>query len=129
AFWQDIADGHPKLALPASWGEPGAPPATPQVVVPFTEHEDGLRALASAAGVPLKSVLLAAHLKALSQLTDQESFHTGLVLHGRPEMDGADRVYGLYLNTLPFPYRRGAQTWRDLVSEVFATETAMWRHR
>ncbi|MEV4021197.1 condensation domain-containing protein, partial [Nonomuraea angiospora] len=126
-FWQGVVDDHPKLALPATWGD--AERATRQVVVPFTGHEDGLRALATAAGVPLKSVLLAAHMKALSQITDQESFHTGLVLHGRPEIDGADRVYGLYLNTLPFPYVRGARTWTDLVSEVFATETDMWQHR
>ncbi|HVQ91552.1 MAG TPA: amino acid adenylation domain-containing protein, partial [Mycobacteriales bacterium] len=69
------------------------------------------------------------HLKVLSQLTPDRSFRSGLVSHGRPEVADADRVYGMYLNTLPFRYDRGAGTWRELVRQVHAQETALWPHR
>ncbi|MEU1882733.1 amino acid adenylation domain-containing protein [Streptosporangium sp. NPDC020072] len=128
AFWRGVVTDHPKLALPGTWGDPG-PAETYELTISIADLDDGLRALARTSGTSLKSVLLAAHLKVLSQITDQESFHSGLVLQARPEVDGADRLYGLFLNTLPFPHTRGARTWRDLVYEVFTTETAMWRHR
>ena len=77
----------------------------------------------------VKSVLLAAHLKVMSMLTDEETFFTGLVCHGRLEAPGAERVCGFHLNTLPFSYDRGARTWRELVGAVFAQEATVWAHR
>ncbi len=74
-------------------------------------------------------MLLSAHLKVLSQLTGAEAFHAGLVSSGRPESAGAERVYGMFLNTLPFPYDRSATTWRELVRRTFDTEAAIWGHR
>ena len=44
---------------------------------------DGLKALARTAGVPLKSVLLAAHLRVLSVLSGCDDVLTGVVSHGR----------------------------------------------
>ncbi|WP_233443587.1 condensation domain-containing protein, partial [Streptomyces stelliscabiei] len=88
------------------------------------------RALAGRARVSMKSVLLAAHLKVMSQLTHETAFHTGLVCDARPELPGADRVYGMYLNTLPFAFEAGrAATWRELVTQVFAAEVELWPHR
>ncbi|MEV4016594.1 amino acid adenylation domain-containing protein [Nonomuraea angiospora] len=128
AFWRGVVEDHPRLALPDAWADRG--PGEPyELTISVADLDGGLRRLARAAGTSLKSVMMAAHLKVMSQLTDQESFHSGLVLQARPEVDGVDRVYGLYLNTLPFPYVRGARTWTDLVGEVFRTETGVWQHR
>ena len=79
-----------------------------------------LKELARTAGVPLKSVLLAAHLRALSVLTGSNDVLTGIVSHGRPETADSERVLGLFLNTLPFRRRLAGGTWLELVQETFA---------
>ncbi|MER6899797.1 amino acid adenylation domain-containing protein, partial [Amycolatopsis sp. NPDC000740] len=130
-YWDGIVRDYPTMALPHGWGadDETAPPVH-RLAVPFGDVEDELAALARSVGVPLKSVLLTAHLKVLSLLDgERERFHTGLVLHGRPEVAGADRVYGMFLNTLPIAFDGAAGTWADLVASVFARETEMWQHR
>ena len=60
-----------------------------------------LRRLARLTAVPLKTLLLAAHLRVMSLLLGQSDVTTGLVTNGRPEESGGERVLGLFLNTLP----------------------------
>ncbi|MGW1108617.1 amino acid adenylation domain-containing protein [Streptomyces sp. NPDC002540] len=129
-YWQSVVDGHARLTVPAPWrGDPADEGAPYRVPVPFHDLEDRLRALASKSGASLKSVLHAAHLKTLGMLTEEERFFTGLVCNARPEVLGADRVYGMHLNTLPFAHDRTAATWRELVAAVFAREIELWPHR
>src|SRR5207248_1480865 len=130
SYWRGVVDGYAPFALPDRWGDDPAPPNAPaRATVPLHDLLGGLRDAAARAGVSLKSVLLAAHLKVLSQMTGEDRFFSGLVCHGRPELDGAERVYGMHLNTLPFVYDRTAGTWRDLVRAVFEREVRMWSHR
>jgi amino acid adenylation domain-containing protein len=127
-YWREVA-AQPKFSLPTGWGD-GAPAAERYVVaVPYHDLERPLRALASRARVSMKAVMLAAHLKVLSQLTHEPAFTAGLVCDARPERAGADRVYGMYINTLPFGYDRTAATWGELVRRVFDREVALWPHR
>ncbi|WP_436961369.1 amino acid adenylation domain-containing protein [Streptomyces sp. SudanB182_2057] len=126
AYWQGVVADNAKFVLPDTWGGEGSPY---RIAVELDEMAEGLRELAAAACVPMKSVLLAAHLKVLSQLTGERRFHSGLVTHTRPEIEGAERVFGLHLNTLPFPAEMSAGTWRELVAEVFARELRAWPHR
>lgn len=127
AFWQDVVLHHPKLELPAAWG--GEPGPVTQSLAYYHDLENGLRELARRSDASMKSVMLAAHLRVMSMLTPEPAFAAGLVCDTRPEVDGADRVPGMYLNTLPFPFRRGARTWRELVRQVFETEIEIWAHR
>jgi amino acid adenylation domain-containing protein/FkbM family methyltransferase len=83
---------------------------------------DGLQRLATAAGVPLKSVLLAGHLRVLSLVSGQSELVTGLVTHGRPQTADGERVLGLFLNTLPFRLKLPGGTWMELIQETFAAE-------
>ncbi|MFJ8432086.1 amino acid adenylation domain-containing protein [Kitasatospora sp. NPDC094019] len=129
SFWQDVLDRHAPAAVPASWADPSAEVRNHGVRVPYGDLEEGLRSLAASARTSLKSVFLAAHLNVLSMLSMEESFHTGVVYHGRLEAPGADRVLGMHLNTLPFPASRGARTWRELVEGVYRQETEIWAHR
>ncbi|MFD9927334.1 amino acid adenylation domain-containing protein [[Kitasatospora] papulosa] len=130
AYWKGVVDGHAKLVLPAAWADESAKAAEAYgIKVPLDERSAALRSLADAEGVSIKSVLLAAHLKVMGQLTDEPAYHTGLVSHARPEVEGADRVYGLYVNTLPFPADRTARTWRELVRQVADQEAELWEHR
>ncbi|GAA4548882.1 amino acid adenylation domain-containing protein [Amycolatopsis samaneae] len=128
-FWLDVVRRHERLELPAGWGDPDGPDERYRLHVPFHDLEPELRSFANSAGVPLKSVVHAAHLKVMSMLTPQASFFGGLVCDARPEELGAHRVYGMYLNTLPFAFSGRARTWRALVEEVFATEIGLWPHR
>ncbi|MEO3855320.1 amino acid adenylation domain-containing protein [Acrocarpospora sp. B8E8] len=129
AYWTGVVREHARLAVPAAWADPAGGREPYQVAVPLYALHAGLARLAAEAGTPLKSVLLAAHLKVLSQLTHEDAVHTGLVCDTRPEVLDADRVYGMFINTVPFPHRPGAATWRELTRQVFAAETAMWPHR
>jgi amino acid adenylation domain-containing protein len=87
-----------------------------------SETSANLKQLAESAGVPLKSVLLAAHLRVLSLLSGQSAILTGLVSNGRLEKKDSEKVLGLFLNTLPFCQELPGGTWIDLVKETFASE-------
>jgi len=129
-YWRRIVEGTPKFTLPSAWaGGPGQPPKPIVLEVMFIDIADELRALAKAAEVPFKSVLHAAHLKVMSMITPEPEFCTGLVCDTRPEIGGADRMPGLFLNTVPFRFRLTARTWRELVRDVFAQEIELWPHR
>jgi amino acid adenylation domain-containing protein len=93
------------------------------------EHSQGLRSLARAASVPLKSVLLAAHLKTLAVVTGSRDVTTGVVFNGRPETAGGERVLGMFLNTLPFRLQLPDGSWRALVRQVFDLERETLPHR
>jgi len=89
----------------------------------------GLKQLAQSAEVPLKSVLLAAHLRVLNFLSGESDVVTGLAANGRPEQSDGERVLGMFLNTLPFRLQLAGGTWIDLVRQVFAAERELLPHR
>jgi amino acid adenylation domain-containing protein len=129
-YWREIAVGHPKLELPAAWRDDSAAPRQSyRIDLECADIMADLRGLAKTAQTSVKSVLHAAYLTVMGALTDQESFTTGLVCDTRPEVLGADRVYGMYLNTVPFPFACAAATWRDLVRATFAQHVDLWPHR
>jgi amino acid adenylation domain-containing protein len=82
----------------------------------------GLRDLAQSAGVPLKTVLLAAHLRVLALLQGQTDIVTGLISNGRPEAADTEKLVGLFLNTVPFRQRLSGGSWTDLVKQTFIAE-------
>ncbi|WP_338848537.1 amino acid adenylation domain-containing protein [Massilia sp. W12] len=90
----------------------------------------GLQALMHAASVPMKSVLLAGHIKVMSLVSGERDILTGIPSNGRPEEVGGDALYGLFLNTLPFRFilQHGA-SWRDTVQAVFANECEAMPYR
>jgi amino acid adenylation domain-containing protein len=107
---------------PAELLAPGEPEARMlQVEIP-AKVSDALKELALMAGAPVKSVLLAAHLRALSFITGRDDVLTGLVSHGRPETSDGESVLGLFLNTLPLSQRMSGGTWVELVQETFRAE-------
>ena len=85
---------------------------------------DALRELARSMGVPLRSVLLAAHLRVLAVLTGQQDVMTGVVTNVRPEEADGERVLGLFLNTLPLPAILTGGSWIELIRQVFEEEHA-----
>jgi non-ribosomal peptide synthetase component F/acyl carrier protein len=130
AYWRTVVEERADAALPLAWQDgPEVARERYQHMVVFRDLEPDLRRLAAATRTSLKAVLLAAHLKVMSMVTGSEDFYTGLVCDARPEAPGADRVLGMYLNTLPFAMPDGARTWGELVRVVYDRLTGMWPHR
>ncbi len=129
-YWHRLVNRYDAFRVPAGWaGDRAAPRRRYRIDVPLHDVEPGLRALAAATGVPYKSVLHAAHSKVLGLLTPRRAFRGGMVIDARPEVLGTDRVSGMYLNSVPFPYERGARTWGELAKSVFDAEVGLWPHR
>lgn len=80
-------------------------------------------------GVPVKSLLLTAHMKALATMTGKMDVVSGVVGHGRPETAHGEKALGLFLNTLPFRLRLSRGTFADLARSVFERERTSFPHR
>jgi amino acid adenylation domain-containing protein len=83
---------------------------------------EGLLGLARSLAVPIKSVLLAAHLRAISLLSGQEDVLTCLTSSGRPDTVDGERVLGLFLNNVPVRLRLTRESWADLARRCFEAE-------
>jgi amino acid adenylation domain-containing protein len=131
-FWQRSLSGAPAARLPR-WpsGDVDAPRGARGERAFNVEPEvvEGLQRFAQRLGVPLKSVLLAAHMRVLALLCGGADVTTGVVFNGRPEEDDGERVLGLFLNTLPLRARLGGGTFEELVRAVFETERGLLAHR
>jgi amino acid adenylation domain-containing protein len=85
--------------------------------------------LARGWGVPVKSVLLAAHSRVHALLSGRDPLVTGLVVNGRPEEEGGERILGLFLNTLPLGLHLAGSSWQELVRQTFDSERELLAHR
>ena len=85
--------------------------------------------LAVSRGLPMKSLLLAAHCVTLQRLSDEADVTTGLVTHGRPGRAGAEVAAGLFLNTIPIRFDDSHATWLDAVEHIARFERASHRYR
>ncbi|HYG64673.1 MAG TPA: amino acid adenylation domain-containing protein [Thermoanaerobaculia bacterium] len=132
-FWDEKLSDCTVMELP-SWHATarGSRPARVEMLpVPVPrEISDALQQLSRSTGVPLKSVLLAVHLKVMSVLWGQEDVLTGMGTHGRPEEAGGEDVRGLFLNMVPCRLRvRSGQTWRELARNAFELERELIPHQ
>jgi amino acid adenylation domain-containing protein len=134
-FWRNAIEGTALTQLPRC-----APPqadtdtkAVPKVIfhdvdIPRT-LSNRIVALSDRLGVPVKTVLMAAHLKVLSVLGNTDFVSTGYEQSGRPEHIDATEALGLFLNTVPFGIEVGLGSWEDLIRRVFDAESALLPHR
>jgi non-ribosomal peptide synthetase component F/acyl carrier protein len=130
AYWRSVVQGRVDASLPTAWQDGRDTPRDRyQHLVYFRDLDADLRRLATETRTSMKAVLLAAHLKVMSMVFGSADFFTGLVCDARPEVPGADRVLGMYLNTVPFAMPAGARSWAELVRAVYDDLTAMWPHR
>ncbi|PYX84387.1 MAG: hypothetical protein DMG70_06540, partial [Acidobacteria bacterium] len=89
---------------------------------PADAAKAGLMRLVHSIGIPLRSALLAAHIRVLAAFSGQTDVVTGYVSNGRPEQLDGDRVLGLFLNTIPVRLSCAGGRWRDLALEAFRVE-------
>ncbi len=132
-FWNEKLDERVTMRLPRfdDANDADASRSGVRVVdVPVSiEVSEGLKRLARGKSVPVKSVLLAAHLRVMSFLSGQADVTTGVVSNGRPEEKDGDRVAGLFLNTLPFRLEMKGGAWTELVEATFDAEREMLPYR
>ncbi|WNC02457.1 amino acid adenylation domain-containing protein [Streptomyces sp. CGMCC 4.7035] len=88
-----------------------------------------LRQVAGEHTLPLKSLLFAAHSLTLRMLTGTDDITTGMVTHGRPEQQDAERIAGLFLNTLPVRLNAAGESWIAVAREAFRQEQELHPHR
>lgn len=123
-FWQDRMEDSEFIRIPRWRPTPiGRERGIGFCLVEISDDlSNALKRLALSAAVPIKNVLLAAHMRALAMLSGKTDVTTLLTSVGRPETRDGDRVFGLFLNSTPFRMKLSGGKWRQLVSEVFALE-------
>ncbi|PMS21443.1 non-ribosomal peptide synthetase [Trinickia soli] len=134
-FWRNAIEGTTFTRLPRCSQQPTDPNerVVPKVIFHDVDIPRALSnrivSLADQLGVPVKTVLMAAHLKVLSVLTNSDFVSTGYEQSGRPEHVDATEAVGLFLNTVPFGIDVEDCTWEELVRKVFEAEGALLPHR
>ncbi|MFY1671404.1 non-ribosomal peptide synthetase [Plantactinospora sp. WMMB334] len=118
--WVERLAGHEPVGLPR-W------PGTGRAGVPGTiEHPipaglaDRLAALADHLGTPVRTILLAAHLKVVGAVGGRHDVVTGIVACGRPA--GVPDAAGIFVNVPPLRLDLAGGSWRDLVRRVDEAE-------
>ncbi len=85
--------------------------------------------LSKTESVPLKSILLAVHVKVMQLLSGSSEVTTGLVTNTRLEAQDGEKVIGLFLNTLPYSIDIRNLSWSELIQKVFTLEKQMFEFR
>jgi microcystin synthetase protein McyA len=130
SYWQTQLNGAQRLNLVRRFDQEGAAETAYRTKISLPQNlGNKLKQAARLAGVPMKSILLAAHMRVLSTLSGQRDILTGLVMHGRPEMQDADHALGLFLNTLPLRLQLEDCSWLELAQKSFHAEREMLPHR
>ncbi|MFE0042685.1 amino acid adenylation domain-containing protein [Streptomyces albireticuli] len=130
-YWREKLAGHEPLQIEAfrpHRPHTGGGPVTHSADLP-DELAARARAFAAEHGLPVKSVLFATHCLTLAVFAGTHDVTTGLVTHGRPELAHAERVAGLFLNTVPLRLDTGRVSLLDVVREAFRQEQEGHAHR
>lgn len=121
-FWRNESDAPP--VLPGGGRSTGVANADVAIETALdTALVDDLRAVSRTLELPLKSLLFAAHLRALGRLAGRsDDIVSGVVVNTRPQMAGSDLVAGLFLNTVPLRVDSVRGTGAELCRRAFAAE-------
>ena len=131
-FWADKLEGASLQKLPRwpkSFISGGNEQAQGPEIAIGSEVFLGLKQLAGRAGVPLRTVLLAAHFRTIQLVMAKDEVISGVVMNGRPEEQDAERMLGLFLNVVPMTMDLTGGSWLDLVKMTYAMERAILPYR
>jgi amino acid adenylation domain-containing protein len=129
-FWRSALEGSQATTLESYVAHQAPATADPNVTVLIPQWlQDAAGQLAKSRGLPMKSLLLAAHCVTLQRLSGESDVTTGLVTHGRPGRAGAEVAAGLFLNTIPIRLDDKPATWLDAVEHVARFERLSHRYR
>jgi amino acid adenylation domain-containing protein len=129
-FWRQALAGSHATALDFYGAHEPPTTAEPDVTVVIPQWlQDAAQHLVVSRGLPMKSLLLAAHCVTLQRLSGEADVTTGLVTHGRPGRPGAERAAGLFLNMIPIRLDSSPATWLDVIVHTVQFERASHRYR
>ncbi|MFE0674916.1 amino acid adenylation domain-containing protein [Streptomyces sp. NPDC058867] len=133
-YWRDrLAALRPVTLRRRTDGGATQGPPVHEVRRSYAHLAERIGRLAKEAGVPRRTVLVAAFHHTMSLFADRDDsvrgHSIGLVTNGRPEVPGADRMRGLFLNTVPFGVDRPRADWLTYLRDVFTAEQEMLPHR
>ncbi len=129
-FWCQSLAGSRATSLQPFVAHEAPATADPVVTVLIPQWlQDAAGQLAKSRGLPMKSLLLAAHYVILQRLSGEVDVTTGLVTHGRPGRASAEVAAGLFLNTIPIRLDDKPTTWLDAVERIAQFERASYRYR
>jgi amino acid adenylation domain-containing protein len=129
--WKDYLADLEQPTLVGGTGSGGRAPlpvfTRVQLEQSITEH---VRELARRSGVTLSTVVSAAWGLALRAVTGRDDVVFGSTVSGRsPEVEGADRMVGLALNTIPVPVRvRPGEEISALLGRLFREQGSLLGH-
>ncbi|WP_086667406.1 non-ribosomal peptide synthetase [Lentzea kentuckyensis] len=130
-FWQRELADRPNTVIPRV--RPLDPAKELDVIFEDIPLPDGLSdriiALAGDLGVPVKSVLMASHIKLHELLCGDPDVLTGYEHAGRPELPDADRAMGVFLNSMPFRVKVAPGSWADLIRQTYQAEAGVLPYR
>jgi nonribosomal peptide synthetase protein BlmX len=132
-FWERSLEGASFMRLPRLLSSPHADKGQRAIVklpFPFSKQaSDSIKRLALTLGVPLKSVLLAGHMKVMGLFGGSSDVLTHMVSNGRPESVDATSVIGLFVNSFTFRLRLAPGSWRDLILRTLKEEQSSIPYR
>ncbi|MFJ3669663.1 amino acid adenylation domain-containing protein [Streptomyces sp. NPDC090106] len=134
AHWHDrLAALRPVTLRRRTGTVPAGEPPVHEVRRSYAHLAERIGRLAKEAGVPRRTVLVTAFHHTMSLFAERDDsvqgHSIGLVTNGRPELPGADRMRGLFLNTVPFGVDRPRGDWLAYLRDVFTAEQEMLPHR
>ena len=132
-FWMQEFDGAKLMRLPRLDAPHRADKGEREIVkfeIPISdETSDRLKALSRDLAVPLKTVLLAVHMRVMSAIGGARDTTSYTVGNGRPENADGHAVIGLFVNSLAFRLNLQGGTWRDLIAATLAQEQKVLPYR
>ncbi|MYW93712.1 amino acid adenylation domain-containing protein [Amycolatopsis rubida] len=132
-FWNAYLDGATLMRLPRTGSGPAADKGAREIVriaVPVPgELSDALKRVATGLAVPLKSVLLAAHLAVMSAYGGNADTLTYTVTNGRPEVADGSTAIGLFVNSLALRVRMDGGSWQRLIEDTLRSERQSMPYR
>ncbi|WP_274918757.1 non-ribosomal peptide synthetase [Streptomyces sp. WZ-12] len=134
-FWNDYLADATLMRLPRT-GAAAGPRADKgareivRIVVPVPhELSERLKQVATAHAVPLKSVLLAAHLAVMSTYGGNVDTLTYTVTNGRPEVVDGSTAIGLFVNSLALRAKMAGGSWLELIEATLRSERQSMPYR
>lgn len=125
-FWRRSLDGIASLRTRwltrvSSWGREITELRSLETLFPNHICQK-LHRVAQDNSVPLKSLLLAAHLRVVAAYYGVNDVVTGLAIHNRPRTSDSEKVLGLFVNVVPFRLTLKGGLWTSLLQSTFSAE-------
>jgi amino acid adenylation domain-containing protein/non-ribosomal peptide synthase protein (TIGR01720 family) len=129
-FWQRTLEAHPGTRLPRLRPAEAEDQESRMHVLRFpAATASALLGLSRSFGLPLKSLLLAVHVRLLAFLSGDHDVVTGAGINSRPESEDGERILGVLVTVLPLRLRVPRGSWLDLARRCFEAERELMPHR